>query len=70
MAAVKPRRLKVSLVWVPLPDRACTTAEAPAFIAFNSAASSAALPGQAHSPSVNRVNLSEPIYTVTCAPLA
>ena len=38
--------------FVPLPDFADNTAEVPFFIAASTAASSSALPGQAHSPSV------------------
>ena len=53
MAAVKPRRLKVSLVWVPLPDRAVSTACAPFFMAASNWASDSGVAGQAHSPSVN-----------------
>ena len=52
MAAVKPRRLNVSLVWVPLPERAVKTAFEPFFIAASTVASSVGLPGYAHSPSV------------------
>jgi hypothetical protein len=52
IAAVNPRKLKVSTVCVPRPERAVITAVVPARIAASSAASSSALPGQAHSPSV------------------
>jgi hypothetical protein len=38
---------------LPRPDRAVSVAVVPAFIAASSLASSSALPGQAHSPSVN-----------------
>ena len=68
MAAVKPRSEKVSLVLVPLAERAVSTAVVPFFNATRIASSSVLVAGQAHSPSMNRSKLEPSMVALTVEP--